>query len=78
MNIRRAVEKDIPGMLSLLRQVGQGHHELRPDIFRPVTLKYDHDDVLRIMRSVGFGDIQVVSDPGGIPRVVFGTLCENV
>ena len=36
------------------------------------------DDVLRIMRSVGFGDIQVVDDPGGIPRVVFGTLCESI
>ena len=36
------------------------------------------DDVLRIMRAVGFGDIQVVDDPGGIPRVVFGTLCDHV
>ena len=36
------------------------------------------DDVLRLMRSVGFGDIQVIPDTGGIPRVVFGTLCESV
>lgn len=36
------------------------------------------DDVLRIMRGSGFGDIQVVKDLSGIPRVVFGTLCENV
>lgn len=36
------------------------------------------DDVLRIMRSVGFGDIQVVDDPAGIPRVVFGTLCDHI
>lgn len=36
------------------------------------------DPVLRLMRAVGFGDIQVVSDTGGIPRVVFGTLCESV
>ena len=36
------------------------------------------DDVLRLMRAVGFGDIQVVEDPGGIPRVVFGTLCDHV
>lgn len=36
------------------------------------------DDVLRIMRDHGFGDIQVVKDLNGIPRVVFGTLCENV
>jgi release factor glutamine methyltransferase len=36
------------------------------------------DPVLRLMRSVGFGDIQVIPDTGGIPRVVFGTLCESV
>lgn len=36
------------------------------------------DAVLRIMRSVGFGDIQVVEDTGGIPRVVFGTLCAEI
>ena len=36
------------------------------------------DDVLRIMRREGFGDIQVVKDLGGVPRVVFGTLCTEV
>ena len=36
------------------------------------------DDVLRIMRAAGFGDIQVVNDPADIPRVVFGTLCDAV
>lgn len=36
------------------------------------------DHVLRIMRAAGFGDIQVVKDTHGIPRVVFGTLCSTV
>lgn len=36
------------------------------------------DRVLRIMRSAGFGDIQVVKDTSDIPRVVFGTLCTSV
>lgn len=36
------------------------------------------DDVLRIMRDNGFGDIQVVKDHHDIPRVVFGTLCTEV
>lgn len=36
------------------------------------------DDVLRLMRSAGFGDVQVIPDTGGIPRVVFGTVCESV
>ena len=54
------------------------------DVMHPGTRLYfevgigQADDVLRIMRSVGFGDIQVVDDPGGIPRVVFGTLCESI
>jgi len=36
------------------------------------------DSVLRIMRTQGFGDIQVVQDLHGIPRVVFGTLCKEI
>ena len=36
------------------------------------------DSVLRIMRAQGFGDIQVVQDLHGIPRVVFGTLCKEI
>ena len=36
------------------------------------------DSVLRIMRSQGFGDIQVIKDLHDIPRVVFGTLCTEV
>ena len=36
------------------------------------------DSVLRIMRAQGFGDIQVVPDLHGIPRVVFGALCAGV
>ena len=36
------------------------------------------DTVLRIMRANGFGDINVVQDTGGIPRVVYGTLLESL
>ena len=36
------------------------------------------DSVLRIMRAQGFGDIQVVKDLHGIPRVVFGALCTEI
>lgn len=41
MNIRLAQTGDIPGLISLLLQIGQVHHELRPDIFRARTQKYD-------------------------------------
>ena len=36
------------------------------------------DSVLRIMRTQGFGDIQVVKDLRDVPRVVFGTLCTEI
>lgn len=36
------------------------------------------DEVLRMMRKAGFGDLQIVRDTGGISRVVYGTLCTEV
>ena len=36
------------------------------------------DDVLRIMRNFGFGDLEVLPDPAGIPRVVLGKLYDEV
>lgn len=36
------------------------------------------DQVLRIMRSHGFGDIQIVKDINNIPRVVYGTRVETI
>ena len=36
------------------------------------------DEVLRIMRGQGFGDLQIVKDLHEIPRVVFGTLCAEI
>ena len=36
------------------------------------------DDVLRIMRSFGFGDLGITPDPAGIPRVVQGVLYDEI
>ena len=36
------------------------------------------DDVLRVMRSAGFGDNTITEDTGGVARVVAGTLCQEV
>lgn len=36
------------------------------------------DDVLRIMRSYGFGDIEIVPDTADIPRVVYGKLYDEI
>jgi len=49
MQIRLAEQKDIPVILQLLRQVGQVHHDIRPDIFPEGTLKYDADALRPIL-----------------------------
>ena len=36
------------------------------------------DDVLRTMRSFGFGDLEITPDPAGIPRVVQGVLYDEI
>ena len=41
MDIRLADSTHIPGLISLLKQVGQVHHDIRPDIFPAGTQKYD-------------------------------------
>lgn len=49
MNIRFAAEKDIPQMIDLLRQVGQVHHQIRPDLFRAGAQKYDEATLKRLL-----------------------------
>lgn len=41
MTIRFANDRDIPGMIDLLQQVGEVHHRIRPDPFRAGAQKYD-------------------------------------
>ena len=49
MEIRFAMAQDVPGILSLLRQVGRVHHEGRPDIFRSGAQKYGASQVLGML-----------------------------
>ena len=51
MFICRADESHIPGMICLLLQVGQVHHEGRPDIFRAGAQKYNEDDLQVLLRD---------------------------
>ena len=41
MVIRFAEIRDIPGIINLLQQVGEVHHQIRPDLFRSGAQKYD-------------------------------------
>lgn len=49
MEIRFAQPADVPGILTLLRQVGQVHHRGRPDIFRADAQKYGPSQVLAML-----------------------------
>lgn len=49
MKLRPACGSDIPALLRLLRQVLEVHHEIRPDIFRSHTEKYNADQLAQIL-----------------------------
>jgi len=49
MEIRFAKCSDVPAILDLLRQVGQVHHEGRPDIFRLGAQKYSASQVIAML-----------------------------
>ena len=51
MNIVSASESHIPGMISLLQQVGEVHHQIRPDLFRAGAQKYDEAPLKRLLQD---------------------------
>ena len=63
MVIRRAESRDIPGMIALLRQVGEVHHVIRPDIFRGGAQKYDDAALELLLRDENMPIF--VADDGG-------------
>ena len=51
MEIRFADTRDIPGMIDLLQQVGEVHHQIRPDLFRSGAQKYDEAALEALLRD---------------------------
>ena len=51
MEIRMAQVRDIPGMIELLKQVGEVHHQIRPDLFRSGAQKYDEAALEALLRD---------------------------
>ena len=51
MHIRNAGLRDIPAIIDLLKQVGQVHYEIRPDIFRAGAQKYTPEQVLSLLSA---------------------------
>lgn len=72
MEIRRACEKDLAGVRSLLSQVLMVHAEGRPDLFRAGTRKYTDEELLSIF-SDDSHPVFVAVDGG---RVLGHAFCE--
>ena len=51
MEIRKAGPEDIPEMIRLLRQVGQLHHDIRPELFRDGAQKYTAQELGQILKD---------------------------
>ena len=51
MDIRLANSHDIPSLVALLKQVGQVHRDIRPDIFRDGCQKYDEAALLELLKD---------------------------
>ena len=51
MEIRFAQSRDIPDMLNLLQQVGEVHHQIRPDLFRSGAQKYDEAALEALLKN---------------------------
>ena len=51
MEIRLANNTDIPGMIELLKQVGEVHHKIRPDLFRAGAQKYSEADLAELLKD---------------------------
>ena len=49
--IRRAEDRDIPGIMRLLVQVDMVHHLIRPDLFNGPATKYTEDELKEIFRN---------------------------
>ena len=49
--VRKATEEDISRLIELLHQVNMLHHELRPDLFKPNTTKYDEEELRQLLSN---------------------------
>ena len=51
MQIRKAINTDIPGILHLLLQVDMVHHNGRPDFFKGPATKYNAEELQKILND---------------------------
>ena len=49
--IRKANKNDIPGVITLLYQVNAVHHDIRPDLFKGNTVKYNEQELAELFND---------------------------
>ena len=74
MVIRKAENKDINGIMRLLRQVLEIHAEIRPDIFIGGTSKYTETELSEILTDESRPVYVALSDDGNICGYAFCVL----
>lgn len=62
MYIRRAQEKDLPGLYKLLYQVNDVHHRGRPDLFKKGGRKYTEEELITMVHDDGKPIFVAVND----------------
>ena len=72
--IRKAEKKDVPGIIALLHQVNMVHYELRPDLFKPHTTKYNEQELESLLQDPS--KPVFVYDDGGVLGYAFCQLTE--
>ena len=48
-SVRKAEKRDIQALMALLHQVNMVHYEIRPDLFKPHTTKYDEAELEAVL-----------------------------
>ena len=64
--IRKANKNDIPGVISLLFQVNAVHHEIRPDLFKGNTVKYNEQELAELLDDESKPIFVYVDEDGNI------------
>lgn len=73
--VRKANRNDIKHIISLLHQVDMVHHEIRPDLFRPNTTKYDEQQLEDLLDDTD-NPIFVYDDDGQVLGHAFCQITE--
>ena len=76
MNICCAEDRHIGGMIDLLQQVGEVHHQIRPDLFRSGAQKYDNAALEALLKDPD-RPIFIAEDAGKVAGYAFCILQET-